>query len=72
MRAEVKEWIGLIGKTLLLIVGGILATAALVEFVVAGYSHLALLIFAGGLLLAVPPLAFAFRDALREARKGRV
>lgn len=72
MRAEVKEWLFLMGKTLLLVVGGVLLAAALVELIVGGFSWLALGILALGLALAVPPLAFAFRDAVREARKGRI
>jgi hypothetical protein len=72
VRQEVKEWLWLTLKTLLLIVGGILVLAALVDLVVAGLSWLAVGILALGLALALPPLAFAFRDAYREARKGRI
>lgn len=72
MRQDVKDWILLMGKSMLLIVGGILFVAGLVDLVVDGYSHLAAGVLALGLLLTVPPLAFAFRDALGEARKGRL
>lgn len=72
MREETRDWLFLTGKTLLLVGGGILVVAALVELVVGGPSALALGVLAAGLLLAVPPLALAFRDAVREARKGRI
>lgn len=72
MQAETKEWLLLTGKTLLLIVGGVLTVAALVELIVDGYSHVAAIVLAAGLALAVPPVGFAFRDAVREARKGRI
>ena len=71
MRQEAKEWLLLVGKSILLVVGGILVVAALVELFVGGFSLLALGVLAMGLALAVPPLAFAWLDALREARKGR-
>lgn len=72
MRAETKEWLALLGKTLLLIVGGILVVAATLELYAAGPSLRAFLVLAAGLALALPPLAFAYRDAVREARKGRI
>lgn len=72
MRQEAKEWLLLVGKSILLVVGGILVVAALVELFVGGFSLLVLGVLAMGLALAVPPLAFAWLDALREARKGRV
>ena len=72
MQAETKEWLLLTGKTLLLVIGGVLTVAALVELVVDGYSHVGAIVLAVGLALAVPPLAFAFRDAVGEARKGRI
>lgn len=83
MREEVRDWIFLIGKTLLFVVGGLLVVAALVELAVGGpwfvrgetatetFEKSAGLVLLAGLLLAIPPLAFAFRDAWREARKGR-
>lgn len=72
MRQEVKDWIFLMGKSILVIVGGILFVGGLVDLVVDGYSHLAAGVLLLGLLIAVPPVALAFRDALREARKGRL
>lgn len=72
MRQETKEWLLLMGKSILLILGGILTVAALVDLAVVGPNARALLVLAVGLLLAVPPLAFAFRDSLREAHKGRI
>lgn len=72
MRQEVKDWILLLGKSLLLVLGGILFLAGLVDLVVDGPDRLNLLVLAMGLLLAVPPLAFAFRDAVGEAKKGRL
>ena len=67
-----RDWLFLMGKSLLVILGGVLLTAGLVDLVVDGYSHLSAGILTLGLLLAVPPMALAFRDALREARKGRI
>ena len=72
MRAEVKDWIFLMGKSVLLVLGGILVVAALVDIAVIGWNLRATLVLLVGLVLSVPPLAFAFRDALREARKGRI
>lgn len=72
MREDAKDWLFLMGKSVLLILGGILFVAGLVDLVVDGYSHLAATVLVVGLLLAVPPMAFAFRDAMREARKGRL
>lgn len=72
MRQETKEWLLLMGKSFLVIVGGILVAGGLVELVVAGPTTKGLGALAVGLLLCVPPLAFAFRDALGEARKGRI
>lgn len=84
VREEVKDWIFLIGKTILVIVGGLLILAALVEISVGGpwfvrgatpietFEKSAGLVLLAGLLLAVPPMALAFRDAVREARKGRL
>lgn len=71
MRQETVEWLLLIGKSVLFVLGGILVMASLVDLVVDGPSVLAFGVLALGLLLALPPLGFAFRDALREARKGR-
>ncbi|HET6403829.1 MAG TPA: hypothetical protein VFH78_04225 [Candidatus Thermoplasmatota archaeon] len=72
MREDVKDWLFLLGKSFLLIVGGILSVAALVDISVIGWNRRAALVLLAGLALAVPPLAFAFRDALREAKKGRL
>lgn len=72
MREDAKDWLFLMGKSILLILGGILFVAGLLDLVVDGYSHLAAGVLAVGLALAVPPLGLAFRDALREAKKGRI
>lgn len=84
MRESVKEWILLMGKTLLVVAGGLLTLAALVQLSVGGpwfvrgdgpldtFEKSAGLVLLVGLLLAVPPMALAFRDAVREARKGRL
>ncbi len=72
MRQEAKDWILLMGKSVLVIVGGILVAGGLVELAVAGPTRRGLGALAAGLLLSVPPMAFAFRDAVREARKGRI
>lgn len=70
MRPETKEWLALMGKTLLLVVGGVVAVAALVDLVVAGWTLVAAAYLLAGLLLCIPPIAFAFRDAVRAARRG--
>lgn len=72
MRQEAKEWIFLMGKSILVILGGILVAGGLVELVVAGPTKRGLGALAVGLLMCVPPMALAFRDALGEARKGRI
>lgn len=72
MRAEVRDWLLLMGKSALLVVGGILVVAALVDLVVVGWNLRATLVLLLGLALAVPPLAFAFLDALKQAKKGRI
>lgn len=69
---EVRDWIFLLGKSFLVIVGAILVIAALVDLSVAGWSWRATGALLVGLALAAPPMVFAFRDALREARKGRI
>lgn len=84
MRQDTKEWLALIGKSLLFVLGGLLVLAALVDLSVGepafargenaldtfeGSPALVLLL---GLALALPPLGLAFRDAVREARKGRL
>lgn len=72
MREEVRDWLFLMGKSLLLIVGGILTVAALVDLSVIGWNTRAVLVLLAGLALALPPLALAFRDAVKEAKKGRI
>lgn len=69
MQAETKETLLLLGKSLLLIVGGLFAVAALVELRVGGSSPRAWGTLALGLLLALPPLGLAFRDAARSRRR---
>lgn len=71
VRQDLKDWLVLMGKSVLFVLGGVLMLAGLVDLVVDGFSLLALGILLLGLALGVPPLALAFRDALREARKGR-
>lgn len=72
MREDIRDWIFLMGKSFLMVVGGILVLGGLVDIIVLRGSLRGVLALAAGLLLAVPPLAFAFRDAVREARKGRL
>lgn len=71
MRAEVKDWILLMGKSVLVILGGILVAGGLVELVVAGSTRKGWGALLVGLLLCVPPMAFAFRDALRGGRDAQ-
>lgn len=69
---ERLDWLFLIGKTLLVIVGGILFVAGLVDLVVIGPTLQGTGVLFLGLALAGPPIAFAFRDAVKEAKKGRL
>ena len=72
MRKEVRDWLFLMGKSVLLVIGAILVVAGLVDLAVIGWNTRAALVLLVGLALSVPPLGFAFRDALREAKKGRI
>lgn len=69
MRADQKENLVLVGKSLLLVIGGIVALAAIVELKVGGPSLRALAYLLVGLALALPPLVLAFRDAARSKRR---
>src|SRR5438094_160183 len=69
MRPEMKDNLLLVGKSILLALGGLIAVAATVELVVGGPSARAFEYLLVGLALAVPPLAFAFRDAVRAGRR---
>lgn len=57
------------GKSVLVVLGGVLVTAALVDLVVDGWSVRGGLVLVMGLLLGVPPIALAFREAVRAARR---
>lgn len=73
MRDETRDWLKLMAKSFLMVVGGILFVAGLVDLVVTrrpGVRNMGALLV--GLAMCVPPLAFAFREALAEARKGRI
>lgn len=84
MREDLRDWLLLAGKSILFIVGGILVLAALLDLSVgepwlqrgdgllATFEKSPGLVLLAGLAIALPPLAFAFRDAVREARKGRL
>lgn len=84
MREDVRDWLLLGGKSILFIVGGLMMTAALLQLAVGGpwlvrgdtalqtFEKSAGLVLLAGAALALPPLAFAFRDAYRQARKGRM
>lgn len=63
------EW-GLVGKSILLVLGGILAIAALVELSVGGWSVKAAIYLVVGLALVGYPLGTSFRDAIRRPVKG--
>lgn len=81
MREDLRDWLVLMGKSVLFVFGGLLVVAALVELAVGGpwfvrgetlsqtFEKSAGLVLLFGLALCLPPLAFAFRDALKEARK---
>ena len=70
VREDLKDWLFLMGKSVVFVLGGILTVAALVDLVVAGPNWRAAGVLALGLALCIPPLAFAFRDAVRAARSG--
>lgn len=72
VREDLRDWLLLMGKSVLMVIGGILVLGGLVDVIVLRGSLRGAAALAVGLLLAVPPLAFAFRDAAREARKGRL
>lgn len=84
MRADVRDWLLLLGKSILFVIGGILVIAALLDLIVGDpwfvrgkgaldtFEQSPGLVLLVGLLIALPPLWFAFRDAAREARKGRL
>lgn len=69
MRQETKDNLALAGKSLLVIVGGLLVVAATVDLVVGGPRLRDLAYLLVGLLLSVPPVAFAFLDALKAGRR---
>lgn len=69
MRQETKETLALWGKSLLMILGGILVSAATVDLVVTGFTPRGLAYLVAGLALAGLPLGLAFRDAVRHGRE---
>lgn len=81
MREALRDWLSLGIKTIVFIVGGILILAALVEMAVGSpwfvrgatfsqtFEESPILVLLAGLLLAIPPLAIAFRDAARAGRE---
>ena len=69
VRPEAKEGLALVGKSLLVVVGGVVTSAAAVDLVVDGFSARGLAYLAVGLALAGAPLALAFRDAARAGRE---
>lgn len=69
MRRDTKDNLLLVVKSVLLVLGAVLTVAALVELFVGGPSVKAFQYLLVGLVLSVPPLAFAFRDALRSKRE---
>jgi hypothetical protein len=70
--SEAKDWFFLMGKSLLVLVGVVLVVGGLVELVVAGWTVRGIGALLVGLVLCVPPMTLAFRDAVREARQGRL
>lgn len=69
MRPETKDGLLLAGKTVALVLGGILVMAGLVDLIVTGLTWEGALVLLVGLLLTGLPVGFAFRDALRHARR---
>lgn len=65
---EVRDRFALVGKSILVILGGILVSAAAVDLIVAGWSLRAAGTLGVGLLFAGVPLGLAFRDAVRAGR----
>lgn len=71
VREEVREWLLLMGKSVVFVVGGVLVMAGAVDLAVDGPGWLAAGVLLVGLLFTVPFLYFAFRDAVRDARSRR-
>jgi hypothetical protein len=70
VRAETKDNLALVGKSALFVIGGVLAISAIVQLNVSGWEGRAALYLVVGLAMMLPPLALAFRDAVRQAHKG--
>jgi hypothetical protein len=70
VREATRDNLVLVGKSLVFVLGGVMVVSALVELGVAGWSLRAGAFLAAGLALCGTPLALAFRDAVRAARKG--
>jgi hypothetical protein len=68
---ETRENLALVAKSIVLVLGGLMAVSATVELVVGGVGARAVAFLLVGLALAVPPLGLAFRDAVRHARRQR-
>lgn len=67
---ETKDMLLLVGKSILLALGGLVAVAAVVDIRVDGPGRRNLVALVVGLSMAVPPLALAFRDAVRHGKRG--
>jgi len=71
VRQETKDNLALAGKSVLVIVGGLLVVASTVDLLVAGPRLRDFASLLVGLLLCVPPLALAFADAVKHGRRAR-
>ena len=70
MQEAARDSLALVGKSVVFVLGGVMVVSALVEVAVAGWSLRAGGFLIVGLALCGAPLALAFRDAVRAARKG--
>lgn len=70
MQEATRDNLLLVGKSLLFVLGGVMVVSAVVELGVAGWSLRAGGFLVVGLALCGTPLALAFRDAVRAARRG--
>lgn len=70
MRETTRDNLALVGKSVVFVLGGVMVVSAAVELAVAGWSPAAGSFLVAGLVLCGAPLALAFRDAVRAARKG--
>jgi hypothetical protein len=68
---ETRENLALVAKSIVLVLGGLMAVSATVELVVGGVGARALAVRQVGRARAVAPRGLAVRGAVRHARRQR-